>query len=142
MMLSATIAFFACSAEMRAPQQDGIIAPDGLRSIVITGVVTDASSSQPLEDITIHFKAYPQGSPDASPLITDEVHTTSSGTFTIHASGEFHESLLCVLTAHDASDVYESKTNQVIVTWSGMSYDKDTGRFVVNDCSFQLQKAE
>ena len=112
------------------------------RSIIITGAVTDASTGQPLEDITIHFKAYPQDIPDASPIFTDEVHSTSSGTFTIHASGNIYESLLCVLTAQDAGNIYESKTNQVIVTWSGPSFDRNSGTFVVNDCTFQLKKAE
>lgn len=140
MLLSAMTALLSCSKEMAGGIHGDAIGNPDIRSIIITGGVTDAESGQPLEDITIHFKAYPQDAPDASPVIIDEFHTTSSGTYTVHASGPIYESLLCVLTAQDANEVYESKTNQVIVSWSGMSYDKDAGQFVVNDCIFQLNK--
>jgi regulator of protease activity HflC (stomatin/prohibitin superfamily) len=68
-------------------------------------------------------------------------NTNKNGIFTIDVSGEIHESLLCTLTAADTEHVYESKTNQVIITWSGTSYDKSSGKFVVNDCSFQMTRA-
>lgn len=138
--LLAMAAISSCSKEMPGKADHVNTNGDGLRSITITGAVTDAQSGKPLEDITIHFKAYPQDTPDASPLIIDEVHTTSNGTYTVHASGLLYEPLLCVLTAQDVKDVYESKTNQVIISWSGMSYDKESGQFVVNDCTFQLNK--
>jgi hypothetical protein len=113
--------------------------PD-IRSVIITGVVTDAQNGQVLEDITIHFDAYPQNAPDTSPLLIDEVHTTSRGTYTIKVSGVIHKPLICILTAEDDTNAYESKSNQVNITWRGTSFDRKTGTFVVNDCSFQLNK--
>lgn len=142
MLLLSAAVLASCSMEMEPEHWGDMMGDKDIRSIIITGAVTDASTGQPLEDITIHFKAYPQDIPDASPIFTDEVHSTSSGTFTIHASGNIYESLLCVLTAQDAGNIYESKTNQVIVTWSGPSFDRNSGTFVVNDCTFQLKKAE
>lgn len=141
-MLSATTALSSCSKDMFDASDRDLMVEEGLRSVVITGAVTDAKTGQPLEDITIHFKAYPKNNLEASPLIIDEVHTTSNGTYTINAAGKISEPLLCVLTAKDAQGIYDAKTNQVIVSWSGMSYDKKYGRFVVNDCTFQLTKAE
>ena len=81
-----------------------------------------------------------QNAPGTSPLIIDEVHTTSKGTYTINVSGVINEPLLCILTAEDVTDAYEGKSNQVNISWRGTSFDRETGTFVVNDCSFQLSK--
>lgn len=140
--LLAMAAISSCSKEMSDVPEYDMMGEDGLRSIIITGAVSDAQNGQPLEGITIHFKAYPQDTPDASPIIIDEVHTTSTGTYTINVTGQIYEPLLCVLTTQDPGNVYESRTNQVIVTWSGTSYDRTNGRFVVNDCTFQLTKGQ
>lgn len=142
MALSAMTALVSCSTGMdKEPSHDMSESSDS-RSIIITGAVTDAHDAYPLEDITIHFQAYPQDAPDASPIMTDEVYTTSNGTFTIHENVETYKSLLCVLTASDPDNIYASQTKQVIVTWGGTSYDKKSGTFVVNDCIFHLNKTE
>lgn len=140
MILLAAAVCSSCSVDMFDGLALDMSSGERLRSITITGAVTDAQSGKPLEDITIYFKAYPQDTPDARPIISTEVHTTSNGTYTIQESEPIDESLLCVLTTQDANGVYESKTNQVIVSWSGLSYDKTSGQFIVNDCSFQLNK--
>lgn len=137
LLLAATVAVSCSKADMAIEDMAG---NPRVRSILITGAVMDAQSGQALEDITIHFRAYPQEHPDADPIIIDEVHTTSNGTYTIQAYGEIYEPLLCVLTTQDNKEIYESKTNQVIISWSGTSFDKSSGTFVINDCSFQLSK--
>lgn len=137
LLLAAAAALSCSKADMSIEDMAG---NPRVKSIVITGIVTDAQNGQPLENITIHFRAYPQEHPDADPIIIDEVHTTSNGTYTIQAYGEIYEPLLCVLTTQDNKEIYESKTNQVIISWSGISYDKSNGQFVVNDCTFQLSK--
>ena len=137
LLLAATVAVSCSKADMAIEDMAG---NPRVRSILITGAVMDAQTGQALEDITIHFRAYPQEHPDADPIIIDEVHTTSNGTYTIQAYGEIYEPLLCVLTTQDNKEIYESKTNQVIISWNGISYDKTNGQFVVNDCTFQLSK--
>jgi hypothetical protein len=137
-LLLAATAVLSCSKADIAIED--VVENTGERSIIITGAVTDAQNGQALEDITIHFKAYPQDSPDASPIIIDEVHTNSKGEYTIQIYGDFHEPLLCTLSTQDSKDTYETKTNQVIISWNGTSFDKNSGTFVINDCSFQLSK--
>mgnify|MGYP003457266671 FL=1 len=139
LLLAATVAVSCSKADMAIEDMAG---NPGVKSIVITGIVTEAQNGQPLENITIHFKAYPKDSPDAAPIIIDEVHTNSNGAYTIQTGVEIYYPLLCTLSAEDSKDIYESKTNQVIVTWSGPSFDRNSGTFVVNDCTFQLKKAE
>ena len=139
-MLLTMAAFFSCSKEMPGGFHEDAMGNPDIRSVIITGVVTDAQNGQVLEDITIHFDAYPQNAPGTSPLIIDEVHTTSKGTYTINVSGVINEPLLCILTAEDVTDAYEGKSNQVNISWRGTSFDRKTGTFVVNDCSFQLNK--
>ena len=134
-MLLTMAAFLSCSKEMPGGIHEDAMGNPAIRSVIITGAVTDAQSGQVLEDITIHFEAYSQNAPGTSPLIIDEVHTTSKGTYTINVSGVINEPLLCILTAEDGTDAYEGKSN-----WRGTSFDRKTGTFVVNDCSFQLNK--
>jgi putative lipoprotein (rSAM/lipoprotein system) len=137
LLLAAAAALSCSKADMSIEDMAG---NPRVKSIVITGIVTDAQNGQPLENITIHFKAYPKDSPDAAPIIIDEVHTNSKGEYTIQIYGDFHEPLLCTLSTQDSKDTYETKTNQVIISWNGTSFDKNSGTFVINDCSFQLSK--
>ena len=101
-------------------------------------MVSDVDGN-PLEDITINFKAYPQDDADASPISSETVYTNSKGTYSIHADGDARQ-LLCTITAEDKSGTYEIQTKQVIVTWKGSSYDAETNMFIVNDCNFQLSR--
>jgi hypothetical protein len=142
MMLLTMAAFLSCSKEMPGGIHGDTMENLDIRSIIITGAVTDAHNGQVLEDITIHFEAYHQNATDASPLIIDQVHTTSLGTYTINVSGDFNEPVLCILRSHDTRNIYASKTNHVNISWGGTSYDRKTGTFVVNDCNFQLNRAE
>ena len=38
------------------------------------------------------------------------------------------------------SGIYENQTQQVLISWKGMSFDEESNMFVVNDCNFQLSK--
>lgn len=138
-LLLASAGLWSCSAEMMSDED---MAATADRCIFITGIVTDMDSGNKLEDIEIEFKAYPQNNAEtAPPVAVDQVYTNSEGIFTIICNG-YHEPLLCVLVAKDAESLYESQTKQIMVTWSGPSYDHDSNMFVVNDCTFQLKKAE
>ena len=140
MALLNTAALSSCSVEMFDPDGDSI-GDAGHREMVITGLVTDLEGDKVLEDITIRFDAYLQANP-GRPVITDEVHTGNQGMFTIQASYADSGNLMCILTAEDPKGIYQSLSKQIIITWTGTSYDKKLQMYVVNDCNFQLRKAE
>ena len=48
--------------------------------------------------------------------------------------------LLCIVTAEDMKGIYESQTQQVLISWKNMSFDEIANMFVVNNCNFQLSK--
>lgn len=140
LILLGTTVLSSCSAGM-FDSADVETGEKGPKSVVITGLVTDAEVSKVLEDITIRFNAYRQTYPDQC-VITDEVHTGNDGTFTIRAMYSDSDNLLCILTAEDPEGIYHSLSKQIIVTWKGISYDKERNMYVVNDCNFQLRKTE
>lgn len=141
LILLGTTVLSSCSMEMFDDESN---MTDGGRwkEVIITGLVTDAESSKALEDITIYFKAYPQADADAAPVATDEVHTGNNGVFTIQTPSNVSGNLYCTITAEDPKGIYQSNTKQIIVTWKGTSFDKELQLYVVNDCNFQLRKAE
>ena len=61
------------------------------------------------------------------------------GTYSIRTKGA-DDPLLCIITAEDMSGIYENQTQQVLISWKGMSFDEESNMFVVNDCNFQLSK--
>lgn len=139
--LLGTTVLSSCNAEVFDSEGD-ITGIGNWNKVVVTGTVSDANSGSALEDITIHFKAYPQAHPDAAPVVTDEVHTGNNGAFTIMTPTIAPYKLLCTLTATDPKGQYESHTKQIIITWQGTSYDKDLQMYVVNNCNFQLKKTK
>lgn len=141
LILLGTTVLSSCSMEMF--DNDSNITDGGRwKEVIITGLVSDAESSEALEDITIYFKAYPQADSDAAPVATDEVHTGNNGVFTIQTPSNVSGNLYCTITAEDPKGIYQSNTKQIIVTWKGTSFDKELNLYVVNDCNFQLRKAE
>lgn len=141
MMLLGTTVLSSCSVEMFDAEVD-INESGQMRHLFISGMVTDTESGKALEDITINFKAYLQSKPDSAPVLSDEVYTGNKGTFTIQTPKTYAGSLICTLTASDPKGYYTSHTKQIIVTWKGTSYDKELQMYAVNDCNFQLRKAE
>ena len=136
-LLSVATAVLSCSAE--AMKQD----PEALnpyieRTILVTGSVSDLYGNA-LEDITITLKAYPQDDAAASPTTSMITYTSNKGTYSIRAKGSDME-LMCMITAEDAKGAYESQTQQVMISWKGMSFDETSNTFVVNDCNFQLSR--
>ncbi len=132
-LLSVTTAVLSCSVDMydaEVPYQE--------RTMLVTGSVSDTSGN-PLEDITITLKAYPQDDAAASPLTTETAYTNNKGTYSIHTKG-YETPLLCIITAEDMAGTYESKTQQVLISWKGLSFDEASNTFVVNDCNFNLNR--
>lgn len=132
-LLSVATAVLSCSAGMYEGET-----PYLERTMLVTGSVSDMNGNA-LEDITITLKAYPQEDATASPITTETRYSNNKGTYSIHAQGA-DMPLLCIITAEDANGVYESQSQQVIISWKGMSFDEVSNMFVVNDCNFRLNR--
>lgn len=132
-LLSVATAVLSCSDGMYEGES-----PYLERTMLVTGSVSDMGGNA-LEDITITLKAYPQDDVAASPVTSETRYTSNKGTYSIRAKGA-DMPLLCIITAEDMNGVYESQTQQVMISWKGMSFDEVLNMFVVNDCNFQLNR--
>lgn len=136
-LLSIATAVLSCSKGVydSMPDMEGVL-PE--KSILITGSVSDMEGKA-LEDITITFKAYPKDDVNAAPISTETAYSNSKGTFSILADGADME-LLCIVTAEDQYGIYESQNQQIFVSWKGVSFDETANQYIVNDCSFILNR--
>ena len=135
-LLSLMTAVLSCSVEAMLQDSEGAKYVD--RSILLTGSVSDMSGNA-LEDITITLKAFTKDDASAAPVTSETTYTSNKGTYSIHAKGSQMQ-LLCTITAEDMNGMYESQTQQVIVSWKGMAFDETSNMFIVNDCNFQLNR--
>ena len=136
-LLSVATAVLSCSIEPNVDIVD-MESTAPRKSILITGSVFNMDG-QSLEDIAITFKAYPKDDVNAAPISTETAYSNSKGTFSIMAEGANME-LLCVVTAEDPNCIYESQTQQIFVSWKGVSYDQTSNQYIKNDCNFVLSK--
>ena len=136
-LLSVATAVLSCSKGdyVVMPDMEGTITE---RSILITGYVSNMEG-QALEDITITFKAYPKDDVNAAPISTDTAYSNSKGTFSIMADGAEMD-LICLVNAEDPDGIYESQSQQIFVSWKGVSFDASNNQYIVNDCSFVLNR--
>lgn len=136
-LLSVATAVLSCSVG----DYDAFPRPDEEakeRSILITGSVSN-QDGQALEDIAITFKSYPQDDVTAAPISTETAYSNSKGTFSLQADGADID-LFCIVTAEDPGGIYESQNQQIFVSWKGVSFDEMTNTYIVNDCSFVLNR--
>lgn len=136
-LLSVATAVLSCSvgAYDMMPDMEGV--GEGKR-IAITGSVYSLDG-MPLEDMSITFKSYLQDDMDSAPMIMETVYSNSKGEFSILTKGADTD-LFCIVTAEDPNGVYESQTRQILVSWEGVSFDRLSNTYVVNDCSFVLNR--
>lgn len=136
-LLSVATAVPSCSvgAYDMMPDMEGV--GEGKR-ISITGSVYSLDG-MPLEDMSITFKSYLQDDMDSAPMIMETVYSNSKGEFSILTKGADTD-LFCIVTAEDPNGVYESQTRQILVSWEGVSFDRLSNTYVVNDCSFVLNR--
>ena len=135
-LLSLTTAVSSCSIEA-APSPD-FSDQHNERGILVTGTVSDKEGTA-LENISISLTAYPQNDASVSPVTSETTYTSNKGKYSIRVKGADMQ-LMCVITAEDMNGVYESQTQQVIISWSGTSFDEYSNMFVVNDCNFTLSE--
>lgn len=116
---------------------------DGEFTITVNGIVSNVVTNAPLKGIKITFEAFDEGSLSVMPLITLSDMTDSKGVYTITAKG-FSDPVTCMITAESTEETgqYETLTNKVVATWSGNSFDPESKTFFVNDCNFQMKRAD
>lgn len=106
------------------------------KTVIINGAVSDLSSTDPIEGVKVIFNAY-AGNGERSALNTQNVYTDSKGAFNIIAE-KIDQAVTCVITTEH--EEYVSERKEIIVNWSGISYDEKRSTFFVNDCDFHLEK--
>ncbi|MBO5420239.1 MAG: hypothetical protein J6A22_09190 [Bacteroidales bacterium] len=86
---------------------------------------------------------------DMSPIKGVEIYVNDSLMCTSNVQGAFQMFLKNMenevelrLTAIDNNGIYSSVDKIVLISWSETSYDSQRNAFVVNDCDFQLEKAD
>ena len=116
---------------------------NGEFTISVNGVVSNIATNAPLEGVKVTFEAFDETSLSVMPLITLTDVTDSKGVYTIKAKG-FSDPVTCTITAESTEKTgnYETLTNKVVVTWSGNSFDSESKTFFVNDCNFQMKRAD
>ena len=137
-LLSVATAVLSCSKEsfdVMPDMEDGVLPA---KSILITGSVSNMEG-QALEDIKITFKAYPKDDVNAAPISTETSYSNSKGTFSIMADGADMD-LICSVSAEDPDGLYESLSKQIFISWKGVSFDASNNLYIVNDCSFVLNR--
>lgn len=113
---------------------DAEIPLDG--TIVITGTVSDIDSRQHIEGAKIIFKAKKAKTNNEITSAAQNVYTDSKGTFRIESSGYSYPVICSITTEHED---YAAETKEIVVNWSGISYDETEGSFFVNECDFLLR---
>lgn len=117
-------------------------AMDGDLTLVITGVVSDVKTNEPVSDIKVTFSAFAENSLSVLPMTSMTATTDSKGIYTVEIFG-FSKPVTCTLTAtstDQTADEYETMTNKIVVNWRGSSFDNANRTFYVNDCNFQMKK--
>ena len=136
-LLSVATAVPSCSVGVydAMPDMEGAL-PE--KMISITGAVC-SHDGKLLEDVAITFKSYIQNDIEAAPINTETVYSNSKGEFSILSEGADVD-LFCIVTAEDPNGVYESQTCKIVVSWEGVSFDRLSNTYVVNDCNFVLNR--
>lgn len=110
-------------------------------TIVISGTAADITTTEPLENVKITFYAAEVTEYGEGALVDRTVYTDNRGRFEL-TEGGFQQKILCRITAEDQTGTYESSTQEMIVSWSGPSFNSETGSFYANDVNFYLKKEE
>ena len=109
---------------------------EGEGTVIISGVVSDKSSTSPVKDMKIIFEAY---TTRGKLIDSKTVYSSSDGTYTVESSGYTSE-INCILKASDSSDTYAESTVELNVDWNGSPFNKATRTFFVNNCNFYMKR--
>lgn len=119
-----------------ACSKDDVCMLEGEGTVIISGVVSDKSSTSPVKDMKIIFEAY---TTRGKLIDSKTVYSSSDGTYTVESSGYTSE-INCILKASDSSDTYAESTVELNVDWNGSPFNKATRTFFVNNCNFYMKR--
>lgn len=119
---------------------DSLLSGNGSHRIILSGIVVDTDSGEPLEDIKITFSVLSEDDFVQS-YLTKIVYTDNEGFYGLDMEA-LPRKVRCSVTAEDSDAGYLKATQELNVFWSGPSFDPESGIFFVNDCNFQLIKAQ
>lgn len=122
-------AFCSCSKENNDIAEGG--------TIIISGSISDIGTKRPIESVKVLFSAYESHEDSALPVNEQNVYTDSNGSYSIMASG-FSTPVTCVIVTE--AEGYASVRKEILVNWEGISFDRATNTFFVNDCDFHLER--
>lgn len=137
-ILLVAVSALSCSLDIISEDADAAAEANNL---LISGTISDIADSKPLEGIKITFTAYPEEDITSSPPQLINVYSDSKGIYSIRTGG-FTRTIVCNLYAEDPSGEYTPSQTSLTVRWTGVSYDKESHAFYVNDCNLQLSKNE
>jgi hypothetical protein len=109
---------------------------DGKGTVIISGVVSDKSTTSPVKDMKIIYEAY---TTRGKLIDSKTVYSSSDGTYTVESSG-YSSEINCVLKASDSSDTYADSVIELNVDWNGSPFNKATCSFIVNNCNFYMKR--
>ena len=70
-------------------------------------------------------------------VLSLNAYTDSRGTFNLKAE-EIGAAVKCILTTEHPE--YSGIEKEIIINWTGTSYDAESRTFYVNDCDFHLER--
>ena len=107
-----------------------------LSAVLLTAFMASCSTGlEPVEDLeNTGYTIVVSGA-----LVSRTVYTDNRGRFEL-TEGGFQQKITCRVTAEDQSGVYESATQEMVVSWNGTSYNSQTRTSYVNDVNFYLKK--
>lgn len=127
-----TAAFCSCSTFTSEPE---ILE----NTVIISGIVSDIKSGTPIEGVKINFQIYTGDITQTTPVDIQNAYTDSKGVFSIMSDGHISSVTCIIVTEHEE---YSSVRKELLINWSGTSYDFERKTFFVNDCDFHLEKSD
>lgn len=103
-------------------------------NIVINGTVSESGSGLPVEGVKLLLKGY---NASGNSVLSQDSYTDSQGTFNLK-SVYVNKAIRCTI-ATDHKE-YSSMQKEIIINWSGTSFDPESRTFYVNDCDFHIER--
>lgn len=124
-------AFCSCSDLKSSDMHDGFYVET---NIVINGTVSESGSGLPVEGVKLLLKGY---NASGNSVLSQDSYTDSQGTFNLK-SVYVNKAIRCTI-ATDHKE-YSSMQKEIIINWSGTSFDPESRTFYVNDCDFHIER--
>ena len=123
-------AFCSCTDMENAGTNEGLYVET---NIVINGTVSESGSGLPVEGVKLLLKGYNSG----ISVLSQDSYTDSQGRFNIKA-GYVNKPIKCMVSTEHPE--YSGMQKEILIKWSGTSFDSETTTFYVNDCDFHIER--